>query len=163
MAILAFVGATELEATESTMAFFWLIISHRANHFEDQVRYFFLTVMNLVYNYSSNQDIGFCQGEYIIDTHANSIVTTMSWFFAENSFIDFVSQKIVCAENRSKYSTRDSESSSHFCMVFAPLYTRPKTSLFFTACSDVRKNIPPPNAIGLIPELYTNFQFLFEF
>ncbi|CAK9190746.1 unnamed protein product [Sphagnum troendelagicum] len=36
MAILAFVGATELEATESTMAVFWLIISHRANHFEDQ-------------------------------------------------------------------------------------------------------------------------------
>jgi hypothetical protein len=59
MAILAFVGATELEATESTMAVFWLIISHRANHFEDQVGYFFLTVMNLVYDYSSNQDIGF--------------------------------------------------------------------------------------------------------
>jgi hypothetical protein len=93
MAILAFVGATELEATESTMAIFWLIISHRANHFEDQVRYFFLTVMNLVYDYSSNQDIDFFQGEYMIDTHANSIVTTMSWFFAENFFIDFVSQK----------------------------------------------------------------------
>ncbi len=68
------------------MAFFWLIISHRANHFEDQVRYFFLTVMNLVYNYSSNQDIDYFQGEYIIGTHANSIVTTMSWFFAENFF-----------------------------------------------------------------------------
>jgi hypothetical protein len=54
MAILAFVGATELEATESTMVFFWLIISHQANHFEDQVRYFFLTVMSLVYDYSSN-------------------------------------------------------------------------------------------------------------
>lgn len=85
--------------------------------------------------------------------------------FCREFFYWFCVQKIiVCAENRSKYSIRDSESSSHFCMVFAPLYTRPKTSLFFTACSDVRKNIPPPpNAIGLIPELYTNFQFLFEF